>query len=279
MRFEGKTVFITGGARGQGRSHALGFAREGANIVVTDIAAADDAVPNRGHTLAGQADLDETARLVEELDRRCLAIKADVRDRDAIEGAVERTVQEFGGIDVVIAQAGICTLGSLTDQEHADWDASVDTILTGTWNTLKPVVPHMIERGVGGRILITVSAVYRWPHPNCVPYVAAKFGLVGILKSLSQEVLSHGITVNGVNPGWVETDMLMNDASYRAFFPDNPNPTREEAEAEFLALTRAPLMKPQDITDSMLFLASPEADRISGVVLDVSSGTNAWQGA
>jgi NAD(P)-dependent dehydrogenase (short-subunit alcohol dehydrogenase family) len=278
-RFEGKTVFITGGARGQGRSHAVGFASEGANVVVVDIAGPDDAVPHRFHSLAERADLDETVRLVEAQDRQCLAIQADVRDRAAMEDSVERAVAQFGGIDVLIAQAGICTVGSIVDQQHADWDASMGTILTGTWNVVKPAVPHMLERKAGGRIILTVSSLYRWVHPNNVPYATAKFGLVGMLKVLSLELLQHGITVNGVNPGFVDTDMLMYDGSYKNFMPDKPDATREDAEKFFEEFTRQPLIKPRSITEGMLFLASDAADRISGMLLDVSAGTNAWQGS
>jgi SDR family mycofactocin-dependent oxidoreductase len=278
-RFDGKTVFITGGARGQGRAHALGFAREGANIVAVDIAAPDDEVPSRGHTLANMDDLEETVRLVEGLDRRCLAIQADVRDRPAMKDAVEQAVTQFGGIDVLIAQAAICTLGPFVEQEDADWDASVGTILTGTWNTLRPAVPHMLERGEGGRIIVTITAVTRSPAPNAVPYIAAKFGLIGIVKSLSQELMEHGITVNGVNPNIVNTDMAMFEQFFKLFRPDLEHPTLEDVEPVFKTLSTngEPWLEPEDITDGMLYLASHEARKVSGMMLDVMAGGNARQ--
>jgi NAD(P)-dependent dehydrogenase (short-subunit alcohol dehydrogenase family) len=276
-RFDGKTVFITGGARGQGRSHALGFAREGANIVVVDVAAPDDTVPNRCHTLASLDDLHETVRLVESEDRRCVGIQADVRDRPAMQDAVGQAVAEFGGIDVVIANHGICSLGSLVDLDDADWDASLDVCMTGTWNTLRAAVPGMLERGAGGRIIVTISGVVRWPPGRCVPYVAAKFGLIGLIKSLSQELMREGITVNGVNPGITNTDMPMNEKFWKYFLPDIEHPTWEDIEPVFREMggNGEPYMDPEDITDGMLFLASHEARKISGMMLDIAGGTNA----
>lgn len=278
-QFDGKTVFITGGARGQGRSHAIGFAREGANVVVVDIAAPDDSTPNRSHTLADLEDLKETVRLVEAQDRQCLSFQADVRDRAAIHDAAEQAVAQFGGIDVVISNAGICTTGSLVDQEDGDWDATVGTNLTGTWNTLRATVPHVIKRGPGGRILITISSVVRWPPPSVVPYVAAKFGLIGVVKSLSQELVKQGITVNGVNPGVVNTPMAMNEKFYKYFLPDIEHPTYEDMEPVFRTMSAngEPYVDPEDITAGMLFLASPAASKISGIMLDITGGTNAMQ--
>jgi SDR family mycofactocin-dependent oxidoreductase len=273
-RFEGKTVFITGAARGQGRSHALGFAREGADVVAVDIA---DQIDGLEYPLADPVDLEETAAAVGEIGAECLTVQADVRDRAAIADAVEQAVSRFGGIDIVIANAGICTYGSLVDQDHHDWDITVGTNLTGVWNTLKPAVPHLIERGHGGRVVVTASSLVRHPQPNIVAYTAAKFGLIGIVKGLSRELIEHGITVNAVNPGIVNTTMGLNEGAYKLFVPGKPNPTREDAE-EVMVMIGAngdPYVEPQDITDGVLFLASPEAQKISGMQLDVSGGMNA----
>jgi SDR family mycofactocin-dependent oxidoreductase len=274
-RFEGKTVFITGAARGQGRSHAIGFAREGANVVALDIAAPIDGLE---YELATVAELEETQGLVEEQDRQCLAIQADVRDRAAMREAVERALAEFGAIDVVLANAGVVKFKPVIELEDEAWDSTVDTILDGTWNTIKPILPHMIERG-SGRIIITGSGVVRRCHPGCVPYLAAKMGLVGIAKGLSQEVMQLGITVNLVHPGMVNTPILLNDAVYKAFLPAVENPTQEEAEELFRLIgpDGEPYVFPEDITDGMLFLASEAAKRITGMALDVSGGMNSVQ--
>ena len=280
-RFEDKVVFITGGARGQGRSHAIGFAREGAHIVALDIAAEIDGVPHLAHTLANPSDLEETAAAVRDVGGECLTVQADVRDRAAMADAVEQAVSHFGGIDVLLANAAIFTPAALVDLDHADWDASIDVILNGTWNTLKPAVPHILTRGVGGRIIVTGSGAVRGPQANFLPYLAAKFGLIGVVKGLSQELIKHGITVNGVNPGLVNTPMLLDERVYRLFVPGNPHPTQEDAEKVFTAVgaNGEPYVVPQDITDGMLFLASPEAQKISGLFLDVTGGTNAQQPA
>lgn len=274
-RFEGKTVFITGGARGQGRSHAVGFAREGANIVALDIAAPIDGLE---YELADRSDLEETVRLVEEQDRRCLAIQADVRDRVAMRDAVDRTIAQFGSVDILLANAGVVKFRPMIEMEDEAWDITVDTIMDGTWNTIKPVLPHMIERKYG-RIIITSSGVVRHCHPGCVPYLAAKMGLIGIVKGLSQEVMQLGITVNAVHPGMVNTKILLNDALYRAFLPDKENPTQEEAEAILRTIgpDGEPYVFSEDVTDGMLFLASDAAKKITGMALDVSGGMNAVQ--
>jgi SDR family mycofactocin-dependent oxidoreductase len=274
-RFEGKTVFVTGAARGQGRSHALAFAREGANIAAVDIAAQIDSVEI---PMATPEDLAETVRLIEEQDRRCLSFQADVRDKAAIEDAVAKTVAEFGTIDILVNNHGIAMYATLVDTTDEAWHDMVDTTLTGTWNCLKAVVPHMLAQK-SGRIIITGSGTVRWPQPNMVPYVAAKFGLIGIVKSLSQEVVREGITVNAVNPGLTKTDMILNDVNYRLFVPDVENPTREDAERVWaqLGANGEPYMQPEDITDGVLFLASPEAKKISGLMLDVAGGQNAYQ--
>lgn len=274
-RFDGKTVFITGGARGMGRSHALGFAREGANVALLDIAAQVDSVEV---AMAAPSDLAQTVAMVEKLNRSCLSFQADVRDRAGVQDAVDRTVAEFGALDVLVSNHGIVKYGSLIDTADEAWDDMVTVTMTGTWNMCKAVVPHMLERG-SGRIIITASGVVRWPQPFMVPYVAAKFGLIGIVKSLSQEVVKQGITVNAVNPALTATDMILNDANYKAFVPGAENPTREDAERVWTEIgdNGDPYMLPQDITDGVLFLASPEAKKISGMMLDVSGGQNAYQ--
>lgn len=275
-RFDGKTVVITGGARGQGRSHALGFAREGANIVLVDIAAQAGGIDI---AMATPEDLAETRDLVEELDRPCLAFQADVRDRAAVKDLVEQTVSQFGTVDILVNNHGVANYGLLVDTSDEAWDDMITITMTGTWNMCKAVVPQMLVQK-SGRIIVTASGTVRWPQPRMVPYVAAKFGLIGLVKSLSQEVVKLGdITVNAINPGLTKTDMILNDHNYKLFIPDKENPTREDAE-QFWAQISAngePYMLPEDMTDGVMFLASPEARKISGMMLDISGGMNAYQ--
>lgn len=274
-RFEGKTVLITGGARGQGRSHALGFAREGANIVLVDIAAQVDSIDI---AMATPADLEETVQLVEELDRPCLGIVADVRDRAAVKNAVEQTVSQFGSVDILVNNHGVIKYGLLTETSDEAWDDIVSITMTGTWNMCKAVAPHMIAQKFG-RIIITASGTVRWPQPHMAPYVAAKFGLIGLVKSFSQEVMKEGITVNAINPNLTKTDMVMNDINYKLFLPEMESPTQEDAERVWTQLSAngEPYMLPEDVTDGVLFLASPEAKKISGMMLDIMGGANAYQ--
>lgn len=274
-RFDGKTVLITGGARGMGRSHAVAFAREGANVALLDIA---DQVGSVEVALAKPSDLARTASMVEEVGRPCLSFQVDVRDRPGVKDAVDRTVSEFGTLDVLVSNHGIVKYGSLVETNDDAWDDMVSITMTGTWNMCKAVVPHMLEQK-SGRIIVTASGVVRWPQPLMVPYVAAKFGLIGIVKSLSQEMVRHGITVNAVNPALTRTDMIMNDTNYKVFVSDAANPTQEDAERVWsqLGANGDPYMLPEDITDGVLFLASPEAKKISGMMLDIAGGQNAYQ--
>ena len=271
--FAGKVVLITGGARGQGRSHAAAFAREGADIVICDVA---EQISTVSYPMATAEDLKETRTLVEAENRRCLAVTADVRDRRAIDGLVARALDEFGAIDILLANAGIVTYGPLVEQTHEAWDDVIGTVLTGVWNSLKAVVPHMLERGYG-RIIVTTSSVARQPQPNVAPYLAGKSGVIGLVKGLAREVIKNGITVNAVAPYLVATPIIFNDPTYQMFVPEMEQPTREDAEAVWREISPngKPYLEPQDITNAMLFLASDAASKISGVCLDVQAGWNA----
>lgn len=271
--FKGKVVLITGGARGQGRAHALAFARRGADIAFCDVAAPIKAA---AYDLATEEDIAQTVSEVEDLDRRCVAAKVDIRDRDGLERFAAQTVSELGRIDVLCANAGIATFASVKDTSHELWDEVIAINLTGTWNTVKAVLPQMLDQRYG-RIVVTASSVARHPVPNLAPYAAAKTGLVSLVKTLSMEFFNDGITVNAVAPAMVATPMVFNEGNYSLFLPEVEHPTLEEAEAVWAQVAKYGDMyvQPEKITDGVVFLASDAAEKISGVCLDIQAGWNA----
>jgi SDR family mycofactocin-dependent oxidoreductase len=273
-RVEGKVAFITGAARGQGRSHAIRLAEEGADIIAVDIAEDIDSVRRFYHG-ATEADLAETVKQVEALDRRIVASKADVRDYPALKQALDNGVAELGHVDIVSANAGIFVFGELAqDVSEQDWKDVIDINLTGVWHTAKAAIPHLIEQGTGGSIVLTSSTAGLKGFPGVSQYVASKHGVVGLMKTLALELAPHSIRVNSVHPTGVATDMILNEATYRLFLPDAENPTQEQA-AEVFASTNAlpvPWVQPRDISNAVLFLASDEARYVTGIQLPVDAG-------
>lgn len=276
-KLDGKVALITGGARGQGRSHALTFAREGASIVVCDIAEQIETVP---FSMADQAQLDQTVRMVEELDQRCIGIKADVRDTDQMNGVVDAAIGEFGQIDILIANAGIVAPLDFVDISDEAWDDMVGTDLTGVFKSIRAVAPHMIAQG-SGRIIATSSMVGRTGVPRLAHYVAAKWGVIGLVKSAALEFGPHNITVNAVCPTNVDTDMIQNPAMYSLFAPDIDNPTRDDVIPGFSSLNALPIpwVEAQDISNGMLYLASDDGRYVTGETLTIAAGWNATTAA
>jgi SDR family mycofactocin-dependent oxidoreductase len=266
----GRVAIVTGGARGQGRAHAIALAREGASIVLVDVAAQIEAVQ---YPLSTPADLNEAQALVEATGARCLQVQADVRDRAAIDAVVSRTIAEFGKIDVLVANAGIVGYGTALEQSHQLFDAVVGTCLTGTWNCCRAVLPHMIERGYG-RVAITSSGLVGFAAPNVTPYIAAKNGVVGLMKGLALEVIDKGITVNIVQPYVVNTPLAHADAAYKVFVPEKENPTYEDFVARLLELSRngLPWIEPERISRAVLFLVEEAASDITGTTVEIPGG-------
>jgi SDR family mycofactocin-dependent oxidoreductase len=272
-RLEGKVAFITGAARGQGRSHAIRFAEEGADIIaidsLTDVA--DVMYPQ-----AREQDLAETVKQVEALDRRIMAAKADVRNLDAVRAAVDGGVAGFGRLDIVAANAGVLTAFAETaDTSPRAWNDLLDINVTGVFHTVKAAVPHLIAGGRGGSITITSSSIGLRGGRNVAPYSTSKHAVVGLMRTLALELGPHGIRVNTVHPTQVDTDMIMNDANRRLFVPDVENPTREDFARVSQGLNALPIpwIDPVDVSNALVFLASDEARYITGATLPVDAGS------
>ena len=277
MKLEDRTVLITGGARGQGRSHALAFAREGADIVVTDIAKQVSTVP---YTMSSEADLAETVAQVEALDQRCLAVQADARDTAATNAAVGQAVDQFGKIDVLVVNHGLLSLSPVADMSDEVWDDVISSDLTGVFKAVRAVIPHMVAQK-SGRIVATASMAGRTGLPTVAHYCAAKWGVIGFVKSVAREVAADGVTVNCICPTNVDTDMIHNPAFYALFAPGVENPSRDDVIPGFQSLNAVPVpwIEAIDISNAMLFLASDEARYITGEALHVSAGWNAFNAA
>lgn len=270
-RVSGKVAFITGGARGQGRSHALRLAEEGADIIVCDLIQQIDSIP---YPMSTAEDLAETVRLVEGLDRRIIARQVDVRDQAGLDSLIADAIAEFGHIDIVCANAGIMSMAPTWEITDESWSDMIDVNLTGVWRTLKAVVPSMIAAKRGGSIVITSSTAGIRGFGNLAHYTAAKHGVVGLMLSLANEVAQHNIRVNTIHPTNVATGMILNDATYKLFAPHLEKPTRADAEPDFLAMNLLPVpwIEAVDISNAILFLASDEARYITGVQLPVDAG-------
>ncbi|SDT63706.1 mycofactocin-coupled SDR family oxidoreductase [Jiangella sp. DSM 45060] len=271
-RVEGKVAFITGAARGQGRSHAVRLAQEGADIIAVDLC---DDVPGLPYAPATEEDLAETVAQVEALDRRIVASRTDVRDLAALQAAVDDGVAQLGRLDIVSANAGIGTQPHLTHELSEDlWRDMIDINLTGVWHTTKVAIPRMVEQGEGGSIVLTSSAAGLQAYQNIAHYVSAKHGVVGLMRTLALELAPHSIRVNSIHPTQVDTPMIQNEGTYRLFRPDLENPTRDDFVPASQAMNALPIpwVEPVDISNALLFLASDEARYITGVALPVDAG-------
>jgi SDR family mycofactocin-dependent oxidoreductase len=270
-RVEGKVAFVTGAARGQGRSHALRLAEEGADIIAVDLCDRVETIAM--YPPASEEDLAETVRQVEELDRRIVATKADVRDSAALAAALADGVAQLGRLDIVCANAGVNDISPALDVTDASWRDIIDINLTGVWNTCKAALPHLIASG-GGSIVITSSAAGIKGAANIVHYTASKHGAVGIMRSLANEFAPLNIRCNTVHPGTVDTVMLQNEKTWEVFLAGAGKPTQEAAARAFTATNALPVpwLEATDISNAVLWLASDEARYVTGVMLPVDAG-------
>ncbi len=273
-RVEGKVALITGAARGQGRSHAVRLAEEGADIIAMDVCAP---IKTAGHTTATPEDLLETAAQVEKLGQRIVTAQTDVRDAAALRQAVEAGVAELGRLDIVSANAGIVSMDRVADMPAGVWQEMIDINLTGVFNTVQAAVPHILAGGRGGSVIITSSGAGLVGYENIGHYAAAKHGVLGLMKTLALELGPQLVRVNAICPGNVGTDMVLNDRMMRLFMPHLENPTVDDALAEnssvrAMNVLPVPWVESIDISNALLFLASEEARNITGVALPVDAG-------
>jgi SDR family mycofactocin-dependent oxidoreductase len=272
-RFDDRVALVTGAGRGQGRSHAVRFAEEGADLILCDRCEDLATVP---YGLASPADLEGTVAAVEAAGGRAVAVRADVRDGAALDRVVAAGIEAFGGIDIAVANAGIAGISPIAELTDEEWQNMIDINLGGVFKTLRAVAGHMAERG-HGRIVATSSVVGRVGAPNIGHYVAAKWGVIGLVKSLALELADRGVTVNAVCPTSVDTAMIQNEAFRELFLPDQPDYTLADVEQAFTELNPIPIpwVQPGDVSDAVLFLASEEARMITGEALPVALGWNA----
>ena len=262
-RVAGKVAFITGAARGQGRSHAIRLAEEGADIIAVDICRDYGTVP---YAMAAEADLAQTVKAVEALDRRIIATQADVRDAAALKAAVDDGVAQLGRLDIVSANAGICTVQPWDEVSPAVWQDTLDTNLTGVWNTMVVSVPHLIAAG-GGSIICTSSTAGIKGMPYLAPYVAAKHGVVGIARTMANELAAHKIRVNTVHPTGVDTPMGTGLGGLETLIGRDPN-----LGPIYMNTLPVEIVDPRDISNAVLFLASDEARYVTGLEFTVDAG-------
>lgn len=271
-RVEGKVAFVTGAARGQGRSHALRLAQEGADIIAVDLVGQIDSVP---YEMARPADLDETVRQIEALDRRIVAKQADVRDFESLKSALDEGVAELGHLDIVSANAGIFSFGTMEELSEQEFDDMLDVNLKGVWHTAKAAIPHL-RASKGGSMILTSSTAGILAIQNIGHYVAAKHGVVGLMKTLALELAPDMIRVNSVHPTSVDTDMIQNAATYALFAPDLPEDqrTKESLADRFATMNVLPIpwVEAVDISNAVLWLASDESRYVTGLQLKVDAG-------
>jgi (+)-trans-carveol dehydrogenase len=269
----GKVAFVTGIARGQGRSHAVRMAAEGADIIGLDRCAPMDTM---GYPLGSEAELTETVAMVEGLDRRIVAGKVDVRDRDGMQALLKDGIAQLGRLDIVVASAGISPPAvPMWHVPPQQFDDVITTNLTGVFNTLALSVPHIRSGQRGGSIIVISSGAALSGVPNLSSYVAAKTGVIGLARSLANEVARFQIRVNVIAPGTVNTPMVTeNVQQFRLFRPDLPEPTVADVEEGFRNSMPMGLawIEPDQISAAVVFLASDSARYITGIVLPVDQG-------
>jgi SDR family mycofactocin-dependent oxidoreductase len=270
---DGKVAFVTGAARGQGRSHARRLAEEGADIIAIDACATPEWL---SYPLASEADLAQTVKEVETAGRRVVARRADVRDLGAVRAALDEGVAELGGrLDIVCANAGIISQPVATwEIDLEQWRELIDVTLTGVFVTVKAAVPHMIAAGNGGSITLTSSGAALISGGGFADYKAAKSGVLSLTRTLACELAEHFIRVNAICPTAVDTPMIQNETLYRSFRPDLPNPGREDVKAGFQTMNLLPIpwVDAADVSNAIVWLASDAARYITGVTLPVDAG-------
>jgi SDR family mycofactocin-dependent oxidoreductase len=270
-QLDGKVAFITGVARGQGRSHALTLAREGADIIGLDLCAKPSTTAYAGAT---EEDLQETVRLVKEAGGQILAEVADTRDFDQVQAVFDRGVEQFDRVDIVIPNAGICSGAKTWEIRPQDWREMIDINLNGVFHTVKAAVPTLISQGEGGSIVFIGSTEALKGAENISSYAASKHGVTGLMTSLARELGQYRIRVNSVNPTCVDTHMINNDFVYGLFRPDLDRPTREDVIDTFSGthLLPVPWIDPEDVSNAILYLVTETGRYITASTMVIDAG-------
>ncbi len=268
----GQVALVTGAARGQGRAHAIALADAGATVVLCDIAAPVASVP---YPLATPGDLDETVQMIQSAGGRASAAVTDVRDSAAVSELTDRIVAEHGRLDVLVANAGICVLGPVAEVSDEVWRDTIETNLSGAFYCIRAALPHMTRQRYG-RVVAISSGAGRGGMRNLAHYCASKWGLIGLVKAVALETATDGITANVVCPAGVGTPMVLNEHSFRAFRPDLPHPTADDARErhERLSPMRLAWLDPEDVTRAVMYFVT-DRGRTTGTVLEVDLGTSA----
>jgi len=268
-------AFITGAGRGQGRAHAVTLARLGYDVVAFDAPRGLTTLP---YETATEADLEQTCVLVRETGRRAVAVAGDVRKTADIERAVQAATGELGGLDVAIANAGICSFARFDDITDEQWEEMQAVNLGGVFRTLRAALPTMRAQG-SGRLLATSSMAGRGGSPNIAHYAAAKAGVISLVKTLALELGESGITVNCLCPTTTDTPMVHNRPMYGLFAPDIADPTPDTVRHRYEAMNpmRVAWLEPQEIADVAAFLVSDAGRHISGAVFEISAGGSGSQ--
>ncbi|MGE2713140.1 mycofactocin-coupled SDR family oxidoreductase [Mycolicibacterium litorale] len=273
-RVDGKVAFITGAARGQGRSHAVRLAEEGADIIAVDVCAPISS--NSEIPPATPDELAQTADLVKGLNRRIVTAEVDVRDFEALDSVVRSGVEQLGRLDIVVANAGIGNGGQTLDKtSEDDWTDMIDVNLSGVWKTVKAAVPHLLSGGRGGSIILTSSVGGLKPYPHTGHYIAAKHGVIGLMRTFAVELGQHSIRVNAVCPTNVNTPLFMNEGTKKLFRPDLENPGVDDlaVAAQFMHVLPVGWVEPIDVSNAVLFLASDESRYVTGLPVTVDAGS------
>jgi SDR family mycofactocin-dependent oxidoreductase len=265
---ENRVALITGGARGQGRTHAVALAQEGADIVLCDIA---ENISTVGYDMATPEDLEETVRLVEKEGRRALGLVADMRDTAQVQKVVDTTIKEFGSIDILCANHGVMTYATVEDTTDEEWQNIIDINLTGIFKVTRAVIPHMRRQGFG-RIICTASHAARRGFGNIGAYTASKWGIVGFVKCAAYDVAGSGITVNAICPTFVDTAMVQNPGTYKIFCPEMDNPTRADIEARIADPFGPGWYPPEEVSRLVVYIATDTRGVLTGQVHDVGYG-------
>lgn len=271
-QLDGRVALVTGGARGQGRAHAIALADAGATVVVCDIAAQIATVP---YSMATPEDLEATVEAISKAGGRASAAVTDVRDSRAVTELTERIVAEHGRLDILVANAGICSLIPVAELSDETWRDTIETNLSGAFHCIRAALPHMTRQRYG-RIVATASGAGRAGMRNLGHYGASKWGLIGLVKTVALESARDGITANVVCPTAVATPMVFNETTFGRFCPDIAHPTIDDVRPRFEAMSPmgVPWLEPEDVTRAVMYFVT-DPGRTSGTVLEVSLATSA----